>query len=177
MEQLTHYPLVYEALKFQSHENKYDSSHKFIHDLSLYLDEHNIIRSQGRLDSTVYEYNVVNPILLPPKSFLCTLIVRYIHVRNAHSGAQETLNEVRNDYWIPCGRQFVKSIVKACITCKYDARKAFQYPGPPPLPPERVSFERPFTTCGVDFTGALKLKVNNEYCKFYVCLFTCTATY
>ena len=117
-----------------------------------------------------------NPVILPPKSILCTLIVRFIHAQCLHTGTQEALNEVRDNYWIPRGRQTVKIVIKQCVVCRYDARKTFKYPGPPPLPKERVKYDHPFSTSGVDFTGGLKLKVNQEIKKFYVCLFTCTAT-
>ena len=56
-------------------------------------------------------------------------------------------------------------------------RKAFKYPGPPDLSKERVTFDRPFQNTGVDYTGAIKLKNDNgEIVKYYICLFTCTAT-
>ena len=118
-----------------------------------------------------------NPILLSPRSYLCTLIVRDRHSRNHHTGAQETLSLVREEFWIPKGRQCVKTLLKKCVVCRYDSRKAFTYPGPPPLPIERVSFHRPFQHVGVDFTGAIKVKdeLGNLH-KYYVCLFTCAAT-
>ena len=58
-----------------------------------------------------------------------------------------------------------------------DKRKAFPYPGPPPLPMERVQYVRPFECTGVDFTGAIKVRNRSgETQKLYICLFTCVAT-
>ena len=55
--------------------------------------------------------------------------------------------------------------------------KAFPYPGPPPLPPERTRCIRSLQFPGVDFTGALKLKsASGEIHKYYICLFTCVTT-
>ena len=52
-QQIQHYPLVYEALTLDSYENKYCSSHKFIADLNLFLDDKKIIHSKGRLNEKV----------------------------------------------------------------------------------------------------------------------------
>ena len=58
-----------------------------------------------------------------------------------------------------------------------DKRKAFPYPGPPPLPMERVQYVHPFECTGVDFTGAIKVRNRSgETQKLYICLFTCVAT-
>ena len=141
----------------------------------MYLDGDSIIRSHGRICKGVLSPDS-NPVILPPRSFLCTLVVRFIRARCLHAGTQETLNEVRDNYWIPRGRQTVKTVIKQCVVWRYDARKTFKYLGPPPLPKERVKYDHPFSTSRVDFTGALKLKVNQEIKKFYVSLFTCTAT-
>ena len=51
-------------------------------------------------------------------------------------------------------------------------------PGPPPLPRERVNYQHPFDSVGVDFTGAISIRdgSTHEVIKVYICLFTCTAT-
>ena len=112
-----------------------------------------------------------------PNSFLTKLLIHHTHASHHHCGTRETLNMLRNEFWIPRGRQRVKGIVEGCVTCKYVNGKPFAYPGPPPLPKERVSFERPFQHSAVDFTGAIETKGNaEETWKYYICLFTCLAT-
>jgi len=49
-------------------------------------------------------------------------------------------------------------------------------PDPPPLPKSTVQESPPFTTTGVDFTGALCVKGNGRENKVYICLFTCAVT-
>ena len=49
-QQIKHYPLVYEAVRLNSSENKYQESRKFISDLNLFLDEDQLLRSRGRLN-------------------------------------------------------------------------------------------------------------------------------
>ena len=176
-QQIKHYPLVYEAVRLNSSENKYQESRKFISDLNLFLDEDQLLRSRGRLNEGDIAYDANCPKLLSPKSFLCQLIVEDLHFQNHHTGVQQILSLVRKEFWIPQGRNTVKKILRRCVVCRYDKRKAFPYPGPPPLPIERVQYVRPFECTGVDFTGAIKVRNRSgETQKLYICLFTCVAT-
>ena len=176
-QQIKHYPLVYEAVRLNSSENKYQESRKFISDLNLFLDEDQLLRSRGRLNEGDIAYDANCPKLLSPKSFLCQLIVEDLHFQNHHAGVQQILSLVRKEFWIPQGRNTVKKILRQCVVCRYDKRKAFPYPGPPSLPMERVQYVRPFECTGVDFTGAIKVRTRSgETQKFYICLFTCVAT-
>ena len=176
-QQIQHYPLVYEAVRLNSSENKYQESRKFISDLNLFLDEDQLLRSRGRLNEGDIAYDANCPKLLSPKSFLCQLIVGDLHFQNHHAGVQQVLSLVRKEFWIPQGRNTVKKILRRCVVCRYDKRKAFPYPGPPPLPMERVQYVHPFECTGVDFTGAIKVRNRSgETQKLYICLFTCVAT-
>ena len=156
-QQIQHYPLLYEALTLDSYKNKYCLSRKFIADLNLFLDDKKIIRSKGQLNEKASTDRSNNPKLLPPKSFLCHLVVESLHKVNHHAGVQGTLDSVHNEFWIPQGTQCVKKIINDCVTCKYTVCKAFKYLGPPPLPALRSTYLRPFQHCGADFTGAIKL--------------------
>ena len=176
--QREHYPYVMECLQHRRQEESFAGSRKFIHDLSLVLDENGLIRSIGRLGHTSSVYLGESPILLPPKSWLCTLLVRRAHERCMHGGMNDTLALLRRTYWIPKGRQTVKKIVERCIQCKHYNAKPFVYPSPPPLPKERVTLDRPFKYSAVDFTGAISVidEHSGESVKRYICLFSCLAT-
>ena len=176
LEQRTHYPLVYECLEKSSSGEKFKESRKFIQDLGLYLDKDGLIRSEGRLANAECKESMKYPMLLSPKSKLCSLIILKKHEESGHSGPMGTLNAVRMEFWIPRGRQSVKKVVSNCITCKPYNGKPFEYPGVPALPKERVSFDRPFQHTAVDFTGAIEVKrEDGNRDKFYICLFTCMA--
>ena len=54
--------------------------------------------------------------------------------------------------------------------------KPYQAPDPPPLPKMRVEASQPFSTTGVDFTGALYVRDSIGERKVYICLFTCACT-
>jgi len=67
-------------------------------------------------------------------------------------------------------------VVRQYVVCRKHSGAPNRAPDPLPLPLSRVKDSPPFTTTGVDFTGALHVKSNGRENKVYICLFTCTAT-
>ncbi|MEL6606114.1 MAG: reverse transcriptase domain-containing protein [Cyanobacteria bacterium J06614_10] len=178
--QLIQYPTV-SAILQPSHSQSetttlLSQSKKLIRDLGLYLDDDGLIRSYGRIQHSLYHSE--NLILLPPKSWLARLFILQAHEAVNHGGMSETLSEVRHQFWLPKGRQTVKTIIRECYHCRRTQAKAHSPPGPPPLPAERVNFHRPFESVGVDFTGAISIRdeITRDIVKVYVCLFTCAST-
>ncbi|GFV30545.1 integrase catalytic domain-containing protein [Trichonephila clavipes] len=79
-------------------------------------------------------------------------------------------------YWIPKGRQLVKTMIRICFVCKkYSAKPADQLSGQ--LPRDRITQSPPFQIVGIDFTGAILVKDNQGTRKSYVSLFTCAVTH
>ncbi|XP_069184182.1 uncharacterized protein [Procambarus clarkii] len=117
---------------------------------------HNILRYGGRLLHADIDLETKNPIILPRYHIITKLIVLHYHQHNTlHGGVLDTLTDLRQTFWLPQGRQTVKSLMKSCVVCRrYDARCVLT-PGPPPLPKERVVHLRPFETTCVDYTRAL----------------------
>ena len=146
---------------------------KLTKDLGLHLDGQGVIRCRGRITEADVPLATKQPILLPRNSHLTKLIVENSHKLTLHAGVGDTLAHIRQRYWIPRGRQTVKSILKDCIHCKRYDRGMMQYPGPPVLPADRVAEGRPFEVCGVDYTGAITLTGDGVSSKHYICLFTC----
>ena len=148
---------------------------KFVKDLGLYLDS-GIIRSLSRLNNSLYHNK--DQILLPPNSQVTTLIILKVHRSVNHGGMAETLTQLRLQFWIPKGRLVVKRALKTCAHCRRILAVKIANPGPPPLPPERVQFVRPFDAVGIDYTGAILIRdgTTNDLVKVYVCLFTCTSS-
>ena len=145
--------------------------------LGLFLDE-GLIRCRGRIDKADTTYAAKFPILLPKKHWLTTLLVEKAHSQSLHGGVRDTLCKIRESYWIPQGRQSVKTILRKCYTCKVIEGHRCSYPSPPPLPQERVSDLTPFEVTGVDYTGAITIDdPETGGCKkIYVVLFTCATT-
>eukprot|EP00063_Salmo_salar_P005820 XP_013980655.1 PREDICTED: uncharacterized protein LOC106561338 [Salmo salar] len=92
-----------------------------------------------------------------------------------HSGARDTLVQIRERYWILRARQLVKSTVARCIVCKrFKARARQQVTAP--LPKYRITESPPFEVTGVDFAGPLYVKENGSVKKSYIAQFTCAVT-
>jgi len=84
--------------------------------LNPHLDEDGILRVGGRLRRSDLTYAAKFPIILP-KCRISELIVRHSHVCALHGGLQLTLRLVRQQYWILCARNSVKSCIFKCIVC------------------------------------------------------------
>ena len=136
----------------------------------------------GRIQNAALPATTQHPVLLPPKSHLTTLLVLFIHIENHHASASVVLVSLRESFWLPKGRKVVKDIIKGCVHCRKVCGSTAALPSAPPLPPERVTFTRPFDCVGVDFTGAFNVfdvdedTLETVQNKAYVCLFTCTST-
>jgi len=48
---------------------------------------------------------------------LSLLIVKDAHERVMHNGVRETLTQIRSNYWIIRGRQFVRQVIRKCVIC------------------------------------------------------------
>ena len=79
-------------------------------------------------------------------------------------------------YWIPSARQFVRQLLRQCVSCCKVMGKAYSIPDPPPLPRARTKEGKLFEVTGVDFTGALYVRNSKGENKVYICLFTCGLT-
>ena len=44
-----------------------------------------------------------------------------------------------------------------------------------PLPAQRIQFERPFKSCGIDYAGPLSVRDGADVCKVWLALFLCAA--
>ncbi|XP_076066113.1 uncharacterized protein LOC143039757 [Oratosquilla oratoria] len=148
-------------------------------DLGLYKEESSgLIRSRGRLDYASIDHDTEFPILTPTKNHLAYLFITHAHERCLHGGTQETMLHVRMYYWMPKCRQTIKAMLGRCVTYKRVEGRKFEYPGPPPLPVDRVTVERPFLHIGIDYSGPITLTRTEDGAphKYYICLFICTAT-
>ncbi|GIY54828.1 reverse transcriptase [Caerostris darwini] len=140
-----------------------------------YVDDRGILRVKGRLEPSELFHNEKHPAILP-KSKFTDLIIMSEHVKFFHSGVASTLSRVRNNFWIPRGRQVVKKFISEFLICKkYALKPAKQLTGQ--LPRDRVIESPPFAAVGIDFTGAITIKAGDQSCKkVYIALFTCAVT-
>ena len=150
--------------------------------LGLFHDEERVIRCQGRIDQSDVSQTTKQPVLLPSKHRFTDLVILEHHNSVHHNGIRDTLNSVREKYWIVRGREVVKRVIRPCIVCKRIEGKPFGTPIKPQLPLSRVSDAPPFANTGIDFAGPLYVrsksqdKSNGAMEKAYVCLLTCAST-
>ncbi|XP_065917809.1 uncharacterized protein [Dysidea avara] len=147
-----------------------------VRQLRLLLDKEGILRCGGRIHNAPLSELTEFPYFLPYRHPFTALIIRSIHIKLYHTGIIGTLTAIRQSYWIPRGRQYVKMLLRQCTICKRHSGKPYATPDPPPLPKTRTLDAPPFTVTGVDFTGALYVRQNSEEMKVYICLFTCATT-
>ena len=76
--------------------------------LDPFLDEDGVLRVGGWIRNALVYYEIKNPVILPSKSHITILLVRYQHERISHQGRGMTLNNLRShEYWIIGGSSCV----------------------------------------------------------------------
>ena len=94
---------------------------------------------------------------------------RWLH----RGGVSITITALRQVYWIPSARQYIRKLLWRCFTYTKLLGKPNRAPDPPPLPKICVTESLPITVTGVDFTVALYIKDRTEESKMYICVFIC----
>ncbi|GFY69650.1 integrase catalytic domain-containing protein [Trichonephila inaurata madagascariensis] len=132
-----------------------------------------MIRISGRLHQSTLSYHEKHPILIPAKIRFRELLEKGAHKKVLHSGVADTLIQVREKYWVPKGRQIIKSIIRKCFVCKkFNSRPGMQIMAP--LPRDRIERSPPFAVTRLDFARPIYVKNSKE--KFYILLCTCAVT-
>lgn len=141
--------------------------------LRIFKDGDNLLRCQGRLSHSQLSIEAIQPIFLPKNHPLTCLIILFYHSLMLHSSLQTTLAKIRDKFWIPNGRQIVKSTIRKCMKCRRFVAKPYRLPNFPDLPIERVGRNPIFSSIGIDNLGPITVKINGIPCKLWVTLFTC----
>ena len=164
-------------------QKSFKREHKFhetTKNLDVITDEDGVFRVSGRLENAPIPFATKFPVLLPRKHHFTELVIRKSHVIVKHNGTNETLTQIRSEYWICKGRQTVKTVLSKCAPCKRIMGKSYDTPNSPPLPQFRVSDDMAFSNIAVDFAGPLYIKdiysSSRENRKCYIALFTCAST-
>ena len=146
--------------------------------LSLKFDKENIIRCYGRLENKTENKH---PIMLPRNHDLTKLLVLKCHEIVLHNGVKQTLNELRYEFWINRGGNYIQKLLNICFICKRLQSRSYSYPKKPNLPGYRVNCTAPLQVCVVDTLGPVFVKdiyhsSNDEIHKAYIALFTCSTS-
>ncbi|CAH2241691.1 jg26988 [Pararge aegeria aegeria] len=142
--------------------------------VSPFLDEQGVLRVGGRIDAAPgIARDMKHPIILDGRHPTARLIIMHYHKKFAHGNHETVINEIKQRFWILRLRPTVKNIVSKCVLCRI--RKA--RPQPPrmgDLPEARLAHhQRPFTYCGLDLFGPMKIAVGRRHQIRYGVLFTC----
>jgi hypothetical protein len=92
--------------------------HCLVSQLNLQIDDAGLIRCCGRLEYAQLPLEAIEPVLLPKRDHFTDLVIKEVHGQLLHSGTNQTLSQLRIQYWIPAGRQVVMKIVRRCLVCR-----------------------------------------------------------
>ena len=147
--------------------------------LRLYKDENGLIRSKGRVASgQVFSPDAQNPWLVSGRSTLAKLLIIDAHEKAKHTRVNSTLYQLRNSgIWLTSPRAAVAKTLKNCLICRNFDASNFSKPPAPELPTSRTAHLVPFTSVGMDYTGAFTVRdFSGNKIKVYILLFTCMTT-
>ncbi|CAG2206374.1 unnamed protein product [Mytilus edulis] len=105
-----------------------------VRQLRLYLNNKDAICCGGRIHNAPVCENTKFPYLLPRSHPFTKLVVLDIHKYMKHSGVLSTVTQIRQTYWIPRIRQYVRGILRNCVICRKINSKPYTAPDPPLLP-------------------------------------------
>ena len=121
--------------------------------LKPFLDERGVLRVGGRISRAQLPSNVKQPILIPKKSHIATLLIRHFHEKTHHQGRLMTESSLRmNGFWIVGMKRLINNILHHCVMCRR-LRGKFVTQQMSDLPEERITPSPPFTIIGVDTFG------------------------
>ena len=149
--------------------------------LNLKKDDNGIIRSYSRLKHAKVPFDTKVPMIINKKHKLAELIVYHSHMKVLHRGVKQTLTEIRSQYWITRGRNFVKKLIYPCTVCKKLNARPYEYPGHSELPEFRFDDRFAFSSTGVDYLGPLYVlpiygRDSDTMYKAFVVIYTCAST-
>ncbi|UYV72138.1 hypothetical protein LAZ67_9001944 [Cordylochernes scorpioides] len=97
------------------------------------------------------------PILIPTNHPVTELIVKSVHEKMYHCGAQTLRSVLREKFWIPKARQLVRHVIHKCPRCRRFETKRVDVPEAS-LPQHRVRDVVVFEVTGIDLGGPLYLE-------------------
>ncbi|XP_023808641.1 uncharacterized protein LOC111947062 [Oryzias latipes] len=154
-----------EEIKSLKQNKEVEGSHFKLHQLSPFLDEHNVLRVGGRLSQASLHPHVKHPAILPKGHHVSRLLIKHFHEKIHHQGRGMTVNEIRaNGIWIISCSSEVASFIRKCVKCrKY--RQNSQEQKMSDLPSERTEAMSPFTYSGMDCFGPFYVKEGRKEMK------------
>nr|CAD2179998.1 unnamed protein product [Meloidogyne enterolobii] len=140
-----------------------------------------IWRCEGRIENSQASKDAQSPIWLPREAQITRLIVQEAHVQSKHAAVATVTTIIRQHYWIDKCRKLIERIIyhnldSKCYRCARFRAQPYQTPQHPPLPTNRVKFERPFENVGLDYFGPNEYRTADGLAKYWGAIYTCMAT-
>lgn len=154
--------------------NKKENIPKGVKTQGLFL--HQVVTCcQGCIQNADLPWHTELPIPLPKDHYITKLMINKLHQLALHKGSQEILCKIKENFWTPLTWQAVKTQLRTCYVCKLLEDKKVPNTPAPPLPAETVEDSYPFTTSGIDYTGAIYFRdlETKKFRKDYTVLLTC----
>lgn len=148
--------------------------HSPLYRIGPFLDEHDVLRIDGRTRASLYiPFDTRFPIILPKTHFITDRLLEHYHEQYGHANKETVVNELRQRFYIPTIRACVTKIMKMCQLCRVRKCQPLN-PRMAPLPIERITpFIKPFSYIGIDYFGPIEVTVGRRVEKRWVVLFTC----
>ena len=117
------------------------------------IDENSMLRVGGRLNRSDLIQHERNPLIIPSKHHIATLLVRHYHEKVKHQGRHFTEGALRAaGFWVIGGKRLISSLLHQCVKCRKLRRKP-ETQVMSDLPADRLLPGPPFTNVGVDTFG------------------------
>ncbi|XP_076879123.1 uncharacterized protein LOC143527737 [Brachyhypopomus gauderio] len=117
------------------------------------VDHSGLLRVGGRIMQSKLGIEETNPIIIPGRHHLSTLLVRRYHESVKHQGRHFTEGAIRaGGFWITGAKRCIARFLFSCVTCR-KLRGKTEHQQMADLPAERLQAAPPFTYVGVDIFG------------------------
>ncbi|XP_062704409.1 uncharacterized protein LOC109433030 [Aedes albopictus] len=139
-----------------------------------WIDDRGIMRMKTRIAACQFATeDAKNPIILPRKNHITTLIINHYHNCYHHQNHETVINELRQKYQIARLRSCYGKVRRNCQRCKNENAKP-NIPIMADLPPGRLAaFCQPFTHVGIDYFGPIEVVNGRKHEKRWGMLATC----
>ncbi|GFS74668.1 integrase catalytic domain-containing protein [Trichonephila clavipes] len=136
-----------------------------------------LVRVGGRLQNSQLRFNSKHPIILPSQHSISELLIKEQHIAHLHAGPTLLAHVLRQSHWIVGSRKLINKCIRKCLKCNKFKTSTTTPQLMGNLPKHRVTLERPFFSCGIDYAGPVLIKCNKgRGTKSTIALFVCLAT-
>ena len=143
------------------------------------LDQHQLLRVEGRLENSARPNSSRHPIICDAQDAMMKKYFEYIHLIMCHCGPSSLLANTGSKLHVIGARRLSRQICSRCTICR-TCRPITSPQFMAELPSPRVNASPPFTHCGMDYAGPFHIKMGYirkpTILDAFVCVFVCLST-